>query len=212
MTGLIIANGTMLKRKHAREIAAHSDVIVCADGGANSARSLGIRPDVILGDLDSITALTRKFFRAVPLLSIEDQNSTDMEKAIDYCLQRCITSVDVIGGTGDRIDHTTGNLGCFKKFGDRMRLRFIDTVGVLTQIHDSTRFSAELGEKLSLIPLDRCSGVTTVNLKYRLTNDILELGVREGISNEAVGKKVSITLRRGTLLLYRFHRDKYLSR
>lgn len=205
MRGLIIANGTLPRRSTVRTLAAAADVIVCADGGANGARKLGIRPDVILGDFDSITPSTKKFFRAIPVMLIEEQNRTDMEKAIDYCIRRRIASVDVVGATGDRIDHTTGNLWCFKKFGDRVRLRFIDSVGVLTQIRGSIRLSMEIGERLSLIPLDRCSGVTTANLKYPLHNDLLELGVKEGISNEATGTSVKITVRQGTMLLFRFH-------
>ncbi len=65
-------------------------------------------------------------------------------------------------------------------------------------------FTATVGEKISLIPLERCKGVTTHNLKYRLQNESLELGIREGISNEATGRKVTISVKRGTLLLYRF--------
>jgi len=202
---LIIASGRFPSLQSVRQIVKRAEVIVCADGGANFARRVGIQPDVILGDMDSITFSTKTFFKSVPQLLVEDQNSTDLEKAIEFCIQRKATSIDVVGWSGDRIDHTTGGLGCFKKYGSRVSLRFHDAVGELTLIRKQVKLTMRKGEKLSLIPLDRCTGVTTKNLKYGLHNQTLELGVREGISNEATAKQVSITVKKGTLLLYRFY-------
>jgi thiamine pyrophosphokinase len=63
------------------------------------------------------------------------------------------------------------------------------------------------GAKISLIPVDRCTGVTTTNLKYPLKNALLETGVREGISNEATGRSATVSVAKGTLLLFRFWDD-----
>ena len=190
-----------------KKILSSAELIICADGGANHARRLGITPDIILGDLDSMTSSTRRYFKRIPQLFIEDQHSTDLEKAIDYCIQRNVKTVDILGATGDRIDHTTAALGCFKKYGKQIDLKLIDSLAGISRIRLSTRLKMSIGEKVSLIPLERCEGVTTSNLQYRLHNDILELGVREGISNEAVGTNVTISLKRGTLLVYRFYKS-----
>ncbi|OLD74709.1 MAG: thiamine diphosphokinase [Ignavibacteria bacterium 13_1_40CM_2_61_4] len=201
---LILANGPFPPPDVLRELRAHAALIVCADGGANWALRSKIKPDIILGDLDSILPSTKRHFRDTPILKMEDQESTDLEKAIRYCIGRRAASADIIGALGERIDHTTGSLGCFKKFGNRIRLRFVDGAGELTQIGRSVRFKTRKGEKVSIIPLDRCTGVTTRNLKYALKNGTLELGVREGISNEATGAVASVAVKTGTLLLYRF--------
>jgi len=201
---LILANGPFPPPDVLRELRAHATLIVCADGGANWARRSKIKPDIILGDLDSILPSTKRHFRNTPILKVEDQESTDLEKAIRYCIERRVASADIIGALGERIDHTTGSLGCFKKFGGRIRLRFVDGVGELTRIGRSVKFKARKGEKLSMIPLDHCTGVTTTNLKYALKNGVLELGVREGISNEATGPVAAVAVKTGTLLLYRF--------
>ncbi|MBI4547257.1 MAG: thiamine diphosphokinase [Ignavibacteriae bacterium] len=205
MHALIIANGRSPSPQLVRKLLKHADLIVCADGGANHARRLKIKPDVILGDMDSVTSPTKAFFKSIPQLFIEDENSTDLEKAIEFCIQRKAASIDVIGWSGDRIDHTTGSLGCFKKYGSNVRLRLVDSVGEVTLIQKRSRFKTRKGERLSLIPLERCSGVTTKNLKYGLQNETLELGVREGISNEATASMVTITVKKGTLLLYRIN-------
>jgi len=204
MKALIIANGTLPPRRLVRDLAKSADVVVCADGGANHARRMRVTPDVIVGDLDSVTSSIKKYFHRVPLIFVDDQDSTDLEKALEFCVQRRFKSVDVVGAIGDRLDHTTGSLGCFKKYGEKIELRLFDTVAAISLIRKKAQLLMRIGEKFSLIPLERCEGVTTKNLKYALRNEILELGVREGISNEALARDVSINVKRGTLLLYRF--------
>jgi len=206
MHALIIANGTLPDRARVLALSSAADLVICADGGANAARRLGLAPDIILGDFDSIEEGTKEHFRSVLQILLPDQESTDLEKAVLYALGKHAASIDILGATGDRLDHTTGSLGCLKKFGDRAALRLIDTLGAAELIRGKVTIAATRGENLSLIPLDRCTGVMTTNLKYPLHGDVLELGVREGISNEAVGTPVTVTLESGTMLLYRFHR------
>jgi len=203
MHALIIANGTVPSRRLVRKLASTADIVVCADGGANIARRLHIRPDVIVGDFDSMAPATKKFFREIPQLATPDQNSTDMEKALQYCVERRITSADVVGALGGRVDHTLGNLGCFKRFGRRLHLRFVDSFAELFLVQQSIRISVNRGDELSLIPLDRCTGISTTNLKYSLHNDLLETGIRDGISNVATARTVGVRVRHGTLLVYR---------
>lgn len=205
MRALIIANGVLPSRDMMDTILAAADLIVCADGGANHTRKLALTPDVILGDLDSISAATKKFYRHIPQILVPDQNSTDLEKAIQFCVRRKIPSANIVGVTGDRLDHVTGSIGCFKKYGRRIELTMIDSRGILELVKGTLRLRTSVGARISLIPVDHCSGVTTTHLKYPLKNDDLELGVREGISNEATAKNVTIRVRRGTLLCYRFH-------
>ena len=205
---LIIANGTLPSAERIRSFTHNANYIICADGGANHARRLGITPDIILGDFDSIRASTRKVFKSVVQKKIGDQENTDLEKALAYCIENHFSSADIVGAFGDRIDHTTGSLGCFKKFGKKIDIRFLDSVGETTLILKSLTIRTTKGEKISLIPLERCTGITTQHLLYPLHNDILELGVREGISNEATGRSATITVQKGTLLLYRFYHDR----
>ena len=207
MNALIFANGLPPQRPLARRLADWADIIVCADGGANHAARLGLRPDVIIGDLDSILPSVRKRFAHITTIRLPSQLSTDLEKAIRYCLLRRCRSISVLGATGGRIDHAAGNLGCFKKFGRRCILSFIDNDGELSLVGKRRALKTRVGEIISLIPLDRCTGVSTTHLFYRLQNGTLELGIREGTSNRATGSTVALTVRTGTLLLYRRHRS-----
>jgi thiamine pyrophosphokinase len=202
---LIIANGTLPDIETINPLTTSANIIICADGGANLARERGILPHLIIGDFDSVTGETLTFFQNTRQIKDPDQNSTDLEKSILYCINNGITSADIIGASGDRIDHTIASLGCFKKFGSRINLRMIDSAGVLTRINNTIHLSMKIGEKISFIPVDRCTGIRTENLQYSLENETLEIGVREGVSNSAIAENVTISVTTGTLLLYRFH-------
>lgn len=203
---LIIAAGDLPPAPLVRKLTRKAGLVVCADGGARHAMRLGITPDVILGDLDSLGRAARRHFRALPVIFISDQDSTDLEKAVEFCIGRHFRSIHAVGTFGSRIDHTTGSLGCFRKFAPRILLTLYDREGVLSLLPRRARFETAKGERLSLIPLERSEGITTKNLRYALKDGVLELGVREGISNEATAATAAVSYRKGTLLLYRFHR------
>jgi thiamine pyrophosphokinase len=206
MKALIIANGSLPAKAIVTRFVRQAEYIVCADGGANHARRLRVLPDIILGDLDSITPSTKRHFRRIPLLRIADQESTDLEKALTFCVERRFTRADILAATGDRIDHSTGTLGCFKKFGRKIPMRLIDQAGIIQLVGASLELHLRTGDQVSLIPLERCTGITTKNLKYALSNESLELGVREGISNVATAPDIAIRCRKGILLCMTFHR------
>jgi thiamine pyrophosphokinase len=199
---LIIANGEVPAPGLVRPLLRTCDLIVCADGGANTARKLGIIPDIILGDLDSMTAATRRHFRNVPLLRIAEQENTDLEKALLSCVRWGIQSVDVVGATGGRIDHTAAAMGCFRRFGSRIVMEMHDSSGTLSRAGRHVRIPVGKGRLVSLLPLGKCSGVSTRNLKYALRNAVLEPGIRQGVSNRSTALWITVSVRRGTLLIF----------
>lgn len=214
MRALIIANGDLPDRRIIGEVLRSCRYVVCADGGARHAMRLGIRPDIILGDFDSLRDPIRRHFsssggrarRRVRILPVPDQESTDLEKAIRHCIGRGVRQATVVGATGARSDHSSLALGCFRKFGRRIELRIIDRAGTITMPARDTCIPLEEGEPFSLIPVGRCAGVRLENALYPLRDEALEPGVREGVSNRALGGPVRLRYRTGVLLLYRFHR------
>ena len=125
-------------------------------------------------------------------------------KAVNHCLRLGYRVIDIAGATGSRVDHTTAGLGCLRRYAGRATLTLHDELGTIQAAGRRTVLRTRKGEKISLIPLTRCSGVTTSNLKYPLRNGMLALGVREGISNVATARRARITVRRGVLLIQRF--------
>jgi thiamine pyrophosphokinase len=106
---VLLCNGEPPSRQLCRRLARKADIIIAADGGANIARRYGITPDVIIGDLDSISTATRRFFGPSTIKRVSTQYSTDLEKALDYLVTQEATSVTILGAAGKRLDFTPGN-------------------------------------------------------------------------------------------------------
>ncbi|MCX6138611.1 MAG: thiamine diphosphokinase [Ignavibacteriales bacterium] len=199
---LVICNGNPPSQRVAAQCTSGRPFIVCADGGANVAMRLGIRPDVIIGDCDSVLPQTRTKFARVPLVQIDEQESTDLEKALDYLLKKKFRWATVLGATGKRTDHAFANLSILAKYQKRLNIRFIDDDGEIFPLPRRSTLIVARDTTISLLPLGRCGGITTRGLKYPLRNETLEPGVREGVSNEAIEETVQINYRTGHLLIF----------
>jgi len=205
MTGraLIIANGEMPDAALLRDQLEPGTLVVCADGGANTARELGIRPGAIVGDLDSVLPETLAHFHDVPVHADPSEDTTDLEKAVAWAIAQGRDEIAIVGALGQRLDHAVGNLGVLPKFHRQATIRVVDGLGTLTYIGREVRFDATPGDIVSLVPLNRCEGVTTSGLRYALDGEALELGTREGTSNVVTSTPVTVRVERGHLLLYR---------
>lgn len=200
---LIIANGDPPKKQRLELLVKRAGIVICADGGANAALKMGVTPDVIVGDLDSIHAEALVKFRKVPIHEDRDDQTTDLEKAIAWAVESKYDHITVVGASGKRLDHSVGNLGVLRKFYPDAIILFVDDWGELCYVGREHTFEAQKRDVVSLIPLNRCEGVSTQGLKYALDDEGLELGVREGTSNVVVTSPVVIKVRKGHLLLYK---------
>lgn len=199
---LILANGSAPSKSLLNRHLADADVFICADGGANAAAKLGVVPDLIIGDLDSIHPATVKKFSGVTARRIADQNSTDLEKALTWSHKNGYKAVRVLGATGGRLDHTVGNLSALVKFSRKCTVTFHDADGDIYVVGTERNFDVPAGTTVSLLPMTLCEGVMTRGLKWELRYESLALGQREGTSNLVVSSPVTIKLRRGDLLLF----------
>jgi thiamine pyrophosphokinase len=200
---LIIANGEPLKKQRLQTLAKEANIVICADGGANTALRLGIMPDAIVGDLDSIHAEALVKFRRVAVYEDRSDETTDLEKAILWAIKAKFEHITVTGATGKRVDHSVGNLGVLAKFYPDAIIRFVDDLGEISYVGRELTFEANKGAVVSLIPLSRCEGIVTEGLRYALEGETLELGVREGTSNVVVKSPVRIKVKKGHLLLFK---------
>lgn len=200
LRALLICNGEQPSPSLARRLARRSHLIVAADGGANGARTLGITPDLIIGDLDSITPATRKFFSSVAVIRVPRQDNTDMEKALDYIVAESLAhEVLLIGATGYRLDHTVGNLVALSHYVRRLRIVVCGDGWHAFPVRGAENIHASPGTTVSLIPFSDCSGVTLRGLKYPLRNASLRAG-HTALSNVVRRSPFSIALGRGKMI------------
>lgn len=203
LRGLILANGQPPSKRLLKKYIGETDLFVCADGGLNAAAAYNLLPDAVVGDLDSAAKSALKRLPAWAVFRETDENSTDLEKAVLWLTRRGFGDITILGATGRRADHTFGNFGVLPKFAEQAVIRSADDEGVLEYVGRSFTLSTRKGEVISLLPLTRCDGIVTSGLKYPLKNETLMLGARDGTSNVALGTRVTITVRKGHLLVYR---------
>ena len=111
---VIIANGEALKQK-LKNFISDEDIIIAADGGVINCKITNIIPDFIVGDLDSIQLDINKYFPTAEIILNSDQETTDMQKALNLAISLHPKKIKVFSASGKRTDHTVGNILIFHK-------------------------------------------------------------------------------------------------
>ena len=172
-------------------------LIVAADGGADRLLDYEILPDKVIGDLDSISDKTATKLEDWLILN-KDIQKTDLEKAVEYAIERGSKKIQIVGWSGGRIDHTIAALGL--AFDSRIEL--IDDKFTVKCISDLEIIEDEKGTLFSLISVPEAR-VSIQGARWELDHEKLKMGGR-GIHNE-IGEsgKVEIQRHSGNILLIR---------
>ncbi len=192
---IIIANGYLPKKRLILRLKKLGfEDIFCADGGANNLYKLKINPLYIIGDLDSIKPEVLEFYKfaSVNIIRDSNQDNTDIEKVLDFMILNNYTEAVIFGATGDRLDHTIGNISILLKYSNKIKLFLLHYYSLLTVCNKEVSLIAELNETISFYGVSSASFFSTKGLMYNLDNELLFLGFRESTSNVAVEKDVFI--------------------
>jgi thiamine pyrophosphokinase len=202
---LLICNGAVPHQNLALFLAHCADHVVCADGGANQAYEYGVRPELIIGDLDSLRCDARVHFETlgVEIRRLRDQEDTDFEKALKYLRDAGVKNLAVLGLTGRLLDHTLGNLSILMRYVNDFAFIIYDEHYRIDVLRSERDFSATPGGRVSLIPLLAAEDISTSGLAYPLQREALIFGEREGTCNTALSSSFRIELSKGTLLVFR---------
>jgi thiamine pyrophosphokinase len=168
--------------------------LICADGGANSALKMKLVPDVIIGDLDSISTTAFKELKSVSkIIQLKRQNDTDVEKCLKYAISKKYNETLLVGVTGNRLDHTFCNLGIVLKFFHQIKISLIAEDSFLKAYTNNIEIKTFPEETISLYGISPKTKITSKGLKYELKNAALPFGIRESTSN--IAKKVWVKLK-----------------
>lgn len=205
---VILADGDFPKTAVPLEILAQAQFIVCCDGAAASLTGLGIIPDVIVGDLDSLPEKFKAQF-SDRLIHVRDQETNDLTKAFNYCCASGRENIVILGATGKREDHTLGNLSLLAEYSKKIpSIRCITNYGVFRAVSAPGRFESHKGQQISIIALTPGAVVTSENLKYPLRKLTLNYWWQATL-NEALGDSFSLDFPSNTqLLLFQEHAKK----
>ena len=177
------------------------DYVIAADGGFAHLQREGIRADMVIGDFDSLTS-PPEHGNVVALPSEKDD--TDTFAAVREGIGRGYGEFHIYGGTGGRFEHTFANIQTLAYLSQNgMRGRLIGGREIMTAITDGA-LSFDDGQEgyISVFALsDRAEGVSLRGLKYELEDAEVSNSFPIGVSNEFVGKKSEISVKKGTLLI-----------
>jgi thiamine pyrophosphokinase len=180
------------------------DTLICADGGADSAMRLGLTPDFIIGDLDSISKeAIKKFKNTSKILQYKRQNDTDVEKCLKFAIKNKFNEALLIGITGNRLDHTICNLGIVLKFFNKIKLSLLAENSYLNPYTGDVRLKTQKGEIISLYGFDKKTKITSKGLKYPLKNISLLFGEKESTSNVSTSNSIQLKIRNGIIFIIR---------
>lgn len=178
--------------------------LICADGGADTAKKLGIVPDFIIGDLDSIEANTLKFLEdKTEVIQIKRQNDTDVEKCLKFAIKKKFSEAVLLGAIGDRLDHSFCNLGIVIKFFDRIKVKIISDKSLLVPYSGNVQLATVKGETISLYGFNDDTKITSMGLKYPLKQTALPFGKRESTSNAANKESIQLKIDGGIIFVIR---------
>jgi thiamine pyrophosphokinase len=199
---LIIANGEQLEAALIKELSESMRTVVL-DGAYAHVEKLNIQYEIVLGDFDSI--LLQDKSKELPSLFLRDhdQNSTDLEKGIRYCLKRGAKQITIASALGGRrTDHTLGNVSFLKKHHrNEVQLRIVTNFEYIEYVKNCTLELYGLeGFPASIMGFPACA-VTSEGLLYDMKELHLELGVSESICNSMRTEVVMITIEGEGLLI-----------
>jgi thiamine pyrophosphokinase len=187
---ILIANGKKPKNKKIIEILKNAKNVICVDNGYQLASELNITPSVVIGDLDSVDI--NKISKDILIIKDEDQNTNDLEKALNYCLSKNIRDIILVGATGERDDQNLATILISLDYIEQLNIEILSDLYSIKFVNGKREFETEPMKEVSLISMDKENIITTQGLKYNLEKSKLS-SATHGISNYSIGKNFSIS-------------------
>ena len=205
---IIFANGISADPTENRRYLGPGDAIICADGGTLHALAMGLTPDLIVGDLDSLPEAVAAQMQAKGV-EIQrhpvNKDQTDLELALQAAVQRGAEEILILTALGGRLDQTLANILLLTRpewRGVRLRLAEGNQSAWLLRGPDSLTLRGQPGDTLSVVVLSQhLRQLTLQNVKWPLSNAAVSLGSTRTISNAFVKAEAKIQLAQGIALI-----------
>ncbi len=203
---LVISSGQIKDYSELIQLTNSSDYIICADGGLDHLLKIKEKPDIVVGDLDSITTEGIKYIHDNSIETMKfpaRKNMTDTELAVDLAISKKATCITLVGVTGSRIDHSLANILLLRHIKNvGIDCRIIDNNNVVYYTKDKLKINKKEDSYLSVVPLTLDGAIVTLkNVAYPLDKHLIEYGSTLGISNEIEDEFADIQIHKGEVLV-----------
>jgi len=206
----IIANGDIRDYSFLKKQLKSADIIICADGGTSHANHLGLTPDYIIGDFDSIHSEILTHFKQkkeVTIIEDHNQEKTDLELAISLAETLDPKEISIYGALGRRIDHTLANLYSLTKIESNVKTRIIDKTNTVELIDKPENIQGKKDDVISIIPISHMKDFLLTGFKWNVDHIDTKPGWF-GVSNRLQESNASVSFSDGKFLLVRVKSDE----
>ncbi len=212
MRAIIFANGILSDPAQAHLVLRPGDLVIAANGGAKHLQKMGLLPDVLIGDFDSLSAAEVEALHLAGTQVIRlpaRKDFTDLELAIQHALSAGASQVLILGALGNRWDQTLANLllAASAEYAG-VQISLLDDLQELCLLRAGRLqpIAGQPGDTVSLIPLcGDAHGITTQDLEYPLRDETLYFGSTRGVSNVLLSETASVTVREGMVMCVVIH-------
>ncbi|MBS0635464.1 MAG: thiamine diphosphokinase [Verrucomicrobia bacterium] len=168
--------------------------VIACDGAADTLIERNIYPELIVGDLDSVSESAKK---ACPCIHIPEQDTSDFQKALKVAKERNLLPAIVVGLNGGYLDHILQNINVIST----TECLFYDPPIIGFMMQEGTRvLKLARDTKISLIAMPEAT-VETSGLKWNLDNDRLTFPGKNSCFNRVLDPDCTITVVEGSLLI-----------
>lgn len=171
MTAAIVANGEFPRKEYPRWLLQNSDIVVCCDGAYRHLKRIGVKPAVVVGDLDSLPKLPED----VPVVRVDEQDYNDLNKAFSWLRENYpqVTDIHILGATGKSEAHALGNLSYlmfwereYKLSAKGVKVDMVSDYNTAFAVGDSCELHVGEGRKVSIFSPDATLRVKSSGLKW----------------------------------------------
>jgi thiamine pyrophosphokinase len=196
---VIVADGTFPQHEIPLKYLENAKRIVCCDGSTQSLVLTGLKPDAIVGDMDSLTDDLAKMF-VDRIFPDKNQDTNDLTKAVSWCSDNGYKDIVIVGATGKREDHTIGNISLLAEYARDLNVIMITDTGILHPLLKSSTITSFAGQQVSIFSIDPETPVTSLGLRYPLSGTKIKNWWCATL-NESLGDKFSLEFC-GRLIIY----------
>ncbi|MBN1635937.1 MAG: thiamine diphosphokinase [Deltaproteobacteria bacterium] len=203
---LIVSGGERPQKDLLREHASKAAMVIAADKGALYCVESDVVPHLVVGDMDSVPeeVLVELSRHNVEMLCFApEKDQTDTQIALGEAIGRGAQEIEIMAGTGDRLDHVLANVHLlYMALLAGLKAYMITNNQQIFLLEKNHVFRGMSGRTVSFLPFtQRVDGIRMKGFAYELHDAVMEIGNPYGVSNRIISEAASIYISNGVMLV-----------
>lgn len=209
MNALIVLGGDAPGRALLESCMRQADLTIAADRGLEAFCNVGLMPDLLLGDMDSVDRGVLE--RMASHTQIErlpcEKDDTDGVHALDAAIARGAQRITILGALGGRMDHAMANLMLLvRAYRHGVMAEILDEQVRIARVCGEAVLHGAKGDTVSLLPAGEVTGVTLEGFYYHASEPLsFDFSYPLGVSNVVTEDFARVTVQSGDLLLFHYY-------